>query len=250
MNKQKIIVIVGSTASGKTSLGIEVAKKINGEIISADSRAIYRTMDIGTAKPRNQNPDYRTQTTDEYLVDGVVHYGFDIVDPDEHFQAFDFKKFAESKIKDIVSRGKVPIVVGGTGLYISGLVDNFDFEGGVVGEPKFDVLQIGLMVDRQALYDRIDQRVDEMIKQGLVDEVRSLQEKYGCEVKSMTGIGYRQICEFLDGKVSIETAIENLKRDSRHYAKRQMTWFKRDNRIHWIENAQEAQKLVEDFLAT
>ncbi|EKD47293.1 MAG: tRNA delta(2)-isopentenylpyrophosphate transferase [uncultured bacterium] len=256
MKYQKLIVIVGPTASGKTSLGIEVARKSNGEIISADSRAIYREMNIGTAKPVGQNPDYRIQTTEpriqisgQHLVDEIVHYGFDLVNPDEHFQAFDFKKFAESKIDDIAGRGKVPIVVGGTGLYISGLVDNFDFEGGVAGEPKFDVLQIGLKVDRQTLYDRINQRVDGMIKQGLVDEVQFLKEKYGCEVKSMTGIGYRQICEYLDGKVSIETAIENLKRDSRHYAKRQMTWFKRDSRIHWIETPQEAIKLVEDFLA-
>lgn len=250
MNKQKMIVIVGPTASGKTSLGIEIAKQFNGEVISADSRAIYREMNIGTAKPGNQNPDYRTQTTDKYLVDGIVHHGFDLVDPDEHFHAFDFKQFAESKINDIVSRGKVPIVVGGTGLYISGLVDNFDFEGGTVGESKFYALQIGLKVERQTLYGRIDQRVDAMIEQGLVDEVQSLKEKYGCRVKSITGIGYRQICEYLDGKVDLDKAVENLKRNSRHYAKRQMTWFKRDKRIHWIDNSQDAIKLVEDFLAT
>ncbi|MBU4315312.1 tRNA (adenosine(37)-N6)-dimethylallyltransferase MiaA [Patescibacteria group bacterium] len=280
MNKQKLIVIVGSTASGKTSLGIQIAKKFNGGIISADSRAIYREMNIGTAKPaRSTIPsmepvssefdesivpipggawsgfagDSRSEpgmtNNDEYLVDGVRHYGFDLVNPDEHFQALDFKKFAEANINKIALRGKVPIVVGGTGLYISGLVDNFDFEGGVVGESKYDVLQIGLKVDRQILYDRIDHRVDEMIEQGLVDEVRALKEKYGCAVKSMTGIGYRQICEYLDGEVGIETAIENLKRDSRHYAKRQMTWFKRDNRIHWIEDAQDAIKLVTTFFA-
>jgi len=258
MNKSKIIVIIGPTASGKTSLGIEVAKKFNGEVISADSRAIYRKMDIGTAKPEKDSMQYTAEgaerpegvegSSDEYLVEGVLHHGFDIVDPDEHFQAFDFKEFAEAKIEEISSKGKLPIIVGGTGLYISGLVDNFDFEGGTAGESKFDVFQIGVKVDREVLYDRINNRIDEMIKDGLIDEVQKLNDEYGCEIKSMTGIGYRQICEHLNGEVSLETAIENHKRDSRHYAKRQMTWFKRDDRIHWIKDSKDAIELVEKFL--
>ncbi len=264
MNKPKVIVIIGPTASGKTSLAIKAAKQFDGEIISADSRAIYREMSIGTAKPERDgvchserseesirvDPSASTtpQDDDLYLVEGVVHYGFDIVEPDEHFQAFDFKEFAEAKIKDIVSQGKVPIVAGGTGLYVAGLVDNFDFEGGKAGKSKFDVLQIGIKVDREVLYDRINKRVDEMVDEGLVDEVCKLNDKYGCEIKSMTGIGYRQICEYLNGDVSLETAIENLKRDTRHYAKRQMTWFKRDDRIKWIEKVEEGIKLIKNFL--
>lgn len=250
MKKQKLIVIVGPTGSGKTSLGIRVAKQFGGEIISADSRAIYRGMNIGTAKPRK---DYRkmdalTPGPFDFWVEGIPHYGFDIVDPDEHFQAFDFKEYAEKKIEEIAAQGKVPIVVGGTGLYVSGLVDNFDFEGGSAGEPKFDVLQIGIKLDREVMYERIDKRVDEMVEEGLVEEVQKLNDKYGCEIKSMTGIGYRQICEYLNGEVSLEVAVENHKRDSRHYAKRQMTWFKRDDRIKWIEEPEEGIELVEKFL--
>lgn len=184
----------------------------------------------------------------QYLVEGIVHHGFDIVNPDEHFQAFDFKEFAEMKIEEIISRGKLPIIAGGTGLYVSGLVDNFDFDGGTAGEPKFDALQIGITREREVLYSRINKRIDEMVDEGLVDEVRKLNDEYGCEIKSMTGIGYRQICEYLNGKVSLDEAVENHKRDSRHYAKRQMTWFKRDKRIHWIEKPEEAIELIEKFL--
>lgn len=248
MNRQKIIVIIGPTASGKTSLSIQVAKQFNGEIISADSRAIYRKMDIGTAKPERQGSDARLQNPDEYLVEGIAHHGFDIVNPDEHFQAYDFKEFAEAKIEEIAARGKVPIIAGGTGLYVSGLVDNFDFEGGVAGDPKFEVLQIGIKTDREVLYARINKRVDEMVDEGLIEEVRKLNDEYGCEIKSMTGIGYRQICEYLDGKVSLEEAVESHKRDSRHYAKRQMTWFKRDKQIHWIEKPEEAIRFIKAFL--
>lgn len=243
MGKHKIIVIVGPTGSGKTSLAIEAARRFDGEIISADSRAIYKKMDIGTAKPPKDERD-----SPDYLVEGVVHHGFDLVYPDEHFQAFDFKEFAEKKIEEIAARGKVPIIAGGTGLYVSGLVDNFDFEGGQAGEPKFDVLQIGIKRDREVMYDRINKRVDEMVEEGLVEEVRKLNDEYGCELKSMTGIGYRQICEYLNGKCSLEEAIEEHKKDSRRYAKRQMTWFKRDDRINWIGSMEEGIELIKNFL--
>ncbi|PIX62234.1 hypothetical protein CO057_03545 [Candidatus Uhrbacteria bacterium CG_4_9_14_0_2_um_filter_41_50] len=239
MKKPKIIAILGPTASGKTGLALQVAKKLNGEVINADSRTIYQEMNIGTAKPVFKRGQ---------VVDDVLHWGFDLVSPDQHFQAYNFKEFAESKIADILERGKLPIIAGGTGLYIQGLVDNFDFEGDKAVEPKFEVLQIGILVNREELYKRTDDRVDQMIASGLVDEVRSLKEKYGCSVKSMTGIGYRQICQFLNGEVSLAEAIRIIKRDSRHYAKRQMTWFKRDDRIKWIKDSKEAMELIEKFL--
>lgn len=320
MNKPKIIVVLGPTASGKTSLAIDIAKRFDGEIISADSRAIYRQMDIGTAKPPR---DKRAQAlarregqkegikdlfrAKPYMVEEVPHWGFDLCDPDEDFSAADFQAYAEEKIKEITGRGHLPIIAGGTGLYISAIVDNLSFTevepdkklraelqdlsdqelverlqkadseaaktidtanrrrllraveivettGQPLSaqqtkkEPKYDVLQLGLKVDREVLYERIDMRVDEMIAAGLVDEVRALRDEYGCEINSMTGIGYRQICAFLDGYLKLRDAIEVLKRDTRHYAKRQMTWFRRDGRIEWIENQEKALALVADFL--
>ncbi|RMD50726.1 tRNA dimethylallyltransferase [Candidatus Parcubacteria bacterium] len=235
MAKQKLVVIVGPTASGKTALAIEAAKKIDAEIICADSRTVYKDMDIGTAKP----------TAAEMNM--VPHWGLDLVNPDEHFQAFDFQQYARRKIKEIAARGKKIIIAGGAGLYIAGLIDNFDFEGGKRGESNYDVLQIGLNVPREQLYNRINQRVDEMMESGLLDEVRKIRRQYGCDIKAMTGIGYRQLCQFLNGEIDLEEAVRLIKRDSRHYAKRQMTWFKADDRIKWVNGKQQALKLIINF---
>ncbi|MBM5789981.1 tRNA (adenosine(37)-N6)-dimethylallyltransferase MiaA [Candidatus Parcubacteria bacterium] len=319
--RPKIILIVGPTASGKTGLGIEIAKRVGGEVVSVDSRQVYRGMDIGTAKVsptttddlsfRGVQPPSLQRTRLPFLqgrkeayrdlplvVDGVVHWGIDLADPDEEFTVADFKAYAEQKIKEIVRRGQVPILVGGTGLWVSALIDNFDLtetasdpalraelearplgdlfaqykrldpEGAEVidrenkrrvvralevclltgkpfstqqtrGEPKYEVLQIGLRVPREVLNERINARVDEMIARGLVDEVRTLRARYGCDVDAMTGIGYRQVCAFLDGKCSLEEAVEETKKATRHYAKRQMTWFKRDPRIQWVDRPEE-----------
>ena len=246
MNKPKIVVILGPTASGKTGLALEVAKLFNGEVISADSRTVYAQMDIGTAKPSLQS--IQDLVCGGWSHAGVLHWGFNLVNPDEHFQALDFKKFAEHKISDIVCRKKTPVIAGGTGLYIQGLVDNFDFEGGVAGEPKYNALQIGIFIDRAELYVRINKRVETMIASGLVSEVSGLKKKYGCRIKSMTGIGYRQICQYLEGRVNLKEAIEMIKRDTRRYSKRQMTWFKRDRRIIWVSNLNEAVVAIEKFL--
>jgi len=315
--KPKVIAIVGPTASGKTRLGIEIAKQWNGEVISVDSRQIYRGMSIGTGKVEGEWVEAEIQkggSIDQLfgsrrtlIVEGVPHWGIDLVDPNEHFSAAEFKDYAQKKIVEIVARGKLPVLVGGTGFWLKALIDNLDLTdtpGDVAvraelelralgdlyhelkeldpvgaevidqhnkrrvvralevikltgrpwseqqskGEPLCDVLQIGLMVDRDTLVDRISERVDEMVAMGLVDEVRGLKERFGCDLESMTGIGYRQICQFLNGEGKLKDAIEEVKKDTRQYAKRQMTWFKRDTRIHWIQSQDSTMDLIKMFL--
>ncbi len=300
--KQQVIAILGPTSSGKSSLGIQVAKKIGAEIISVDSRQIYKEMDIVTGKEMGEWDAER----ECMIVDGVVHWGLDIAAPDQDFSAADFKEYAEQKIDDIAARGKMPMLVGGTGFWLQALIDNFDLtqtakddavraelekksleelseeysaldpEGAemidtknmrrlvraievckvtgvpfskqqTTGESKYDVLQIGIEVPRDVLVERINARIDVMVGMGLLDEVQALYEKYGCEVPSMSGIGYRQVCKFIDGLTTFEDAIEEMKRDSRHYAKRQVTWWKRDDRIKWVKGLEEAEELVHAF---
>jgi tRNA dimethylallyltransferase len=302
----KLIAIVGPTASGKTGLGIEIAKRVCGEVVSVDSRQVYREMNVGTAKIQEDKKDKDDQE-EPIIVDGILHWGIDLIDPDEDYSVADFKRYAEGKIEEILKRKHVPILVGGAGLWISALIDNYNLtqtsanpklraqlEARTIGdllaeynrldpdgaevidrdnkrrlvralevtkitgrpfsqqrrkeEPKYDVLQIGLSVDRTELNVRINQRVDEMIANGLVNEVRVLKEKYGCEIDAMSGIGYRQICEFLNGKTTLAQAIEETKKTTRRYAKRQMTWFKRDRRIQWISDRAKAMNLVLNFL--
>ena len=286
--KPKVVVIVGPTASGKTAVSIELAKKINGEIISADSMQIYKYMDIGTAKP----------TLEE--MQGIKHYMLDVVMPDETFNVAKYKSMAESAIEGILKKGKVPIIVGGTGLYINTLVDGIEFadvpgdeeyrneliekgyrEGAmsiykelekvdsesakkidpnnirrvaraleiykVTGktktqldiesrkEVKYDYRLFGMEWDRETLYNRIDLRVDKMIEAGLIDEVRNVTEKFKISNTAVQGLGYKEVIEFLNGNISYEEMIEKLKLETRHYAKRQLTWFRRDKRIKWIK---------------
>lgn len=314
---QKLVVVVGPTASGKTQLGIDLAKRFDGEVISVDSRQIYRGMDVGTAKPEGEwkeEPIERGSirqlfgTRHTFLVDGVPHWGIDVADPDEEYSVADFKKYADAKIAEIAKRGRLPILVGGTGLWVRAVVDNLnltetppnkdlrvklearhlddlfaeykrlDPDGAEVidrdnkrrvvralevtlatgkpfsaqlrrGQGKYELLEIGLRVDRDVLNARLDQRVEEMVAKGLVNEVRRLRDAYGCETESMTGIGYRQICRFIEGKSSVSDAVEETKKATRAYAKRQMTWFKRDERIRWIDKPEEAFGLVTRFLA-
>ncbi len=302
----KIIAIVGPTASGKTALGLELAKKFNGEIISADSRQIYKKMDIGTDKPKGAWQKF--EGGEAYFAQGVPHYLMDIIDPGQDFSLADFKELAKKHINNILGRGKLPIMVGGTGLYFQSIIDNFDIpeiapnkklrkelekksleellellkkldeetfkkidiknprrvvralevviltgksfvKQQTKSKPEYNCLQIGIKRDKEELYERINKRVGNQYIRGLLSEVESLiKQKYGWQLPGMTGIGYKQIGYYLRGEMSLDEAKEILKRDTRHYAKRQLTWFKRDERIKWIKEKKEAEKLIEEFI--
>ncbi len=301
----KVLFIVGQTASGKTALAIALAKQFNGAIINADSRQVYKKMNILTAKPlRDPN-----NTRSEYLVEGIKHYLIDICDPGKTFTLADFKKQAQEAIKEILEHGQLPIIVGGTGLYIWSLVDNLDIPAIAPNkklrdsleeksladlvkllknnDPQtaekidlknkrrvlralevslssgesfakqatksdfiYDSLQIGLRWHRAEIFKRIEHRIDEQIKNGALEETKKLLKDYPINLPSLTSIGYKQIGAFLKGECSLEEAVAQFKRDTRHYAKRQETWFKRDDRIQWIEknDTEMAVKLVKVFL--
>ena len=286
--KPKVIVIVGPTASGKTGASIELAKRVNGEIVSADSMQIYKHMDIGTAKV----------TLEE--ADGIKHYMIDVVNPDENFNVAIYKKMAEESIREIIEKGKTPIIVGGTGLYVNTLVNGIELnevedDGQVrillekrledegidalfeelekidpeaasvidknnvrrviralevykitgktkteldkesIKEPPFDYAIYGILTEREKLYERINYRVALMIEQGLVNEVKTLREKYQFSKTALQGLGYKEVIDYLDGNCTHAEMVEKLKMETRRYAKRQITWFKRDERIKWIE---------------
>ena len=276
----RVIAVVGATASGKTSYAIELAKKINGEIISADSRLVYKGMDIGTAKP----------TIDE--MQEIPHYMIDVVEPEYNYSVGLYVKEAKKHITDIISRGKVPIVVGGTGLYFRVLLENYDLPDvkpdyelrkelssysyeellemltkldekaansvekndkkkliryieiiKLAGKPldlvrgvkekEFNVVWVGLNFPREILYDRINKRVDLMIEQGLIDETKKLLQKHGRISNITDTIGYREVLSYLDGELSLDEAKDKLKQNTRNYAKRQLTWFRKNEQINW-----------------
>ena len=307
----KIIAVVGPTASGKTAVGIALARAFDGEVVAADSRTIYRGLDIGTAKPTGERMlggDLKEMAAEKPLmVEGIPHWSIDIADPDEVFSVAGYQAYADKVIDGILRRSHVPIIVGGTGLYIRALIDRPNFTevppndalrvelatlsnaelmaeiaerdpdtastidednrrrleraieilratGKTLAEtqkfdkPRYEALQIGLEIERDNLYSRIDERVDVMIAGGLVDEVRELRNKYGNNATAMTGIGYRQVSEFLDGKTKLKDAVTRIKFDSHHYAKRQETWFKRDERIVWVHDAKGAIETAQKFL--
>lgn len=301
----KIIVIVGPTASGKTDLGLALAKKFNGEIISADSRQVYKKMDIGTAKPKGE------WERDVYVVEGVPHYAMDNVEPDQEFTLADFKVLATKCVQDILDRKKIPIIVGGTGLYVWSLIDNLDiphvapnlelrnelekkdlaelvamlekldpdtcakidlrnprrvlralevvissgqsfFAQRTKSEPLFEALQIGIEVPKEELYKRIDVRVDKQVADGLLLETQELVRLgYGWNLPSMSSIGYKQMGYYIKGEMGLQEAVDRLKSDTQKYAKRQMTWFKRDKRVVWIKNTNLSLvvDLVKEFLS-
>ena len=239
--KKPLIILTGPTAVGKTSLSIELAKAVNGEIISADSMQVYRHMDIGSAK-----------ITPEEM-ENIPHHLIDVLDPDEDFNVVTFQKLAKKAAGDIWMREKIPIIAGGTGFYIQALLYDIDFraieyfrqtgekishhnEAMHQKESPYHFLYYVLNTDRTRLYDRIDRRVDLMLEQGLIDEVQRLKEM-GCHrgQTSMQGLGYKEILDYLEGRCSLEEAVYILKRDTRHFAKRQLTWFRRERQVRWIE---------------
>ena len=282
--KPTVIVICGPTASGKTKLGIEVANNVDEEIVSADSMQIYKYMDIGTAKPTEEE---RKQ---------AVHHLVDFVEPNKRYSVSDYKKDATNTIKDILKRKKVPIVVGGTGLYINSLIYNIEYneietdlryreelnklanetlykmaieideeatkkvsqndkkrlarileiykstgktktelEKDSRKELEFDYKIFVLSMDREILYERINKRVDLMIDQGLIEEVKSLLEKYDEFPTAMQGLGYKEVKEYLDGRLTKEEMIEKIKQETRRYAKRQLTWFRQYKNAIWLD---------------
>lgn len=288
MDKPNIICVVGPTASGKTAYAIKLAKEQNGEIVSCDSMQIYKYMDIGTAKPTKEEQRK------------VPHHMIDFVDPNTDYSVADFVKDATEVINDILSRGKTPVLCGGTGLYIDSVIGGIEFseqkrddeyrallwnmaeEKGVDAvhdllkeqdpqeaakvhpnnikrviraleicktsgmtkteadklarkEPKYNAEIIGLMPDREILYERIDRRVDIMMQQGLLQEVELLIEKsIRRDSTAMQAIGYKELIEYIDGKCSLDEAVDKIKQESRRYAKRQLTWFRRNPDIIWI----------------
>lgn len=299
-----LIILTGPTAVGKTALSIGLAKAVNGEVISADSMQVYRKMDIGTAKI----------TAAE--MQGVRHHLIDILDPGEDFNVVLFKEYALKAMEDIYSRGRIPIVVGGTGFYIQALLYDIDFEendndmsyreelqnlanlhgnsyihdmlakvdpesaekihennvkrviralefykktGTKISEHNeaesqkespYNFEYFVLCDDRAKLYDKIDRRIDIMLEDGLVDEVRGLvAEGYDRSLVSMQGLGYKEIIDYLQGRCSFDEAVYTLKRDTRHFAKRQITWFKREKHVTWVnKNEYESEADILEYM--
>ena len=297
---KKIVVICGPTASGKTALSIALAKAFDGEVVSAASMQIYRRMDIGTAKPTKQQ------------MDGVPHHMLEVAEPGEAYSVSRYVEEAPACVEDILARGKLPIVCGGTGLYIDGLIRGTDYQpagtdNGIreqldgeweaqgaeemmarlaavdpdsaarlhlsdkrrilralevylaTGEtitvhnartkaipPRYEAVMIGLNTEpRQILYDRIDRRVGVMLEQGLLQEVQSLLEDGLLEGTAAQAIGYKELLAYFRGEMTLETAADLIRQKSRNYAKRQLTWFRRDERVKWIVyNAPEAAQAV------
>lgn len=250
-----LVVIVGETASGKSDLAMDLARKFNGEIICADSRTIYRGMNIGTAKPTLAD---RAE---------IPHHMLDIINPDERYSVAEFKVTTEKLIEEISSRGRLPIMVGGTGLYIDAVIFNYEFSqpnaprskensrhlDPDVASKKHDLRQstllLGLRVDREVLEERIRRRIDVMFDSGFEAEVRRLVEAYGTESEAMSGIGYRTMTKYLQGEMTLDEAKEEFVRGDKSLAKRQRTWFKRNKSIHWVEKQSEAVDLVTTLLS-
>ena len=233
-------IILGPSGSGKTGVAIKIAKTIGGEIISADSRAIFKGMDIGTAKPSLEEQD------------GVPHFGIDLVNPDERFTVSDWKTYVEQKISEIKKRGHVPIIVGGTGLYIDALIYDYHFRGPTghkIGdieqktcsdrkEVKGDYLIIGVKTKPLELRERLKKRIDQMFNEDLYDEVRTLASKYDWHLGSMKSDIYEYAWKYLNGEMTLKEAKEKCFFEDWHLAKRQVTWFKRNPNIIWLSLTQ------------
>ena len=300
--KPTVIVIGGPTASGKSKLAVELAKQINGEIISADSMQIYKDMNIGTAKITKQE------------MQGIKHYMLDFLSPEERYSVSQYKEDAEECIKQIIEKGKVPIIVGGTGLYIDSLIYGIEFAkedidteyrdklNKIAEEGKLDLLYkkaleidpiamekispndqkriirvleiynktgktkteqdiksrqndieynyrvFAIDMDREVLYERINKRVDLMIESGLIEEVKDLMAKYKNFQTAMQGLGYKEVVEYLNGSIEKKNMIENLKQKTRNYAKRQLTWFRKNKETIWLNGETSIEENVSKIL--
>lgn len=248
-----LIVIVGPTASGKTSLGVKLAKQFNGEVICADSRTVYKGLDVGTAKP----------TTHEQA--GIVHHMLDVVSPNEQFTAADFKTSANQLINDIASKHKVPFMVGGSGLYIDSVLFDYKFSPANAlkdktnprhldqsvpkqrGSLRNNTLVIGITKDNAALKQAIQERIEVMLQNGLVDEVKSVMEKYPTS-KALHAPGYKAVTSYVNGALTLDEAKQEFVRNDYQLAKRQKTWFKRNKSIQWVHEQSEAIASVKAFL--
>lgn len=302
MKKPTVIVICGPTASGKTELSIELAKKINGEIVSADSMQIYKDMDIGSAKISKQG------------MQGIKHYLIDIISPNKRYSVANYKQDAKNAIEKILNNGKIPIVVGGTGLYIDSLIYEIEYKDIKINEEyrkklekikekdgieilykkaleidpeamkkissndykritrileiyeatgknktqqeaesrlneiPYDYKVFAIDYNREKLYERINKRVDIMIEKGLIEEVRKLLTKYNEFPTAMQGLGYKEVKQYLDGELSKEEMIEKIKQESRRYAKRQFTWFRKNKQTIWINGMDTVSKNINIIL--
>ena len=300
--KHKVIVICGPTASGKTALSIELAKKINGEIVSADSMQIYKDMDIGTAKPTKQE------------MGEIKHYLLDFVSPEDRYSVAQYKQDAKKAIKEIINKGKTPIIVGGTGLYVDSLIYEIEYndikldeeyrkelekiaeEQGLeelykkaveidpeamkkisqndkkrimrvleiyhsTGKTKteqekesrknpveYDYRVFAINWDREILYQRINKRVDIMVDQGLIEEVKEILNKYDKFPTAMQGLGYKEVVDYLNGIYTKEEMIEKIKLETRRYAKRQLTWFRKNKQTIWLDGTNDIQNNVNIIL--
>ncbi len=287
--KPKLVAVIGPTASGKTDISVQIAKKYDGEIINADSRQMYKYLSIGTASPTEKEKS------------GVPHHLFDFLDPKDECNVAEWREFAEKKIYEITQKDKLPILCGGTGLFVNALTQNFslpsippnaefrkkmeqknseelwknlkekdpeeasridpqnkkyiiraleiyEFSGEKksqimnTGEALYDTFVVGITLPRDLLYKKIDQRTDTMENMGFLDEVKELLHKgYSKEDPAMMSHGYREALEYLEGARSLESLLEIMKKNTRNYAKRQLTWWRRDTRVHWYNSySQEA----------
>jgi len=303
--KPKVLVIAGPTASGKTKISIELAKRLNGEIISADSMQIYKYMNIGTAKPTEEEKE------------GIPHYLMDFLEPDEKFSVAQYKEMATKYIEEILSKNKVPIIAGGTGLYINSVTEEINFDTEIVEnkkireelekisleqgneglyeelkrvdkdaanrihladtkriiralevyrttgititehqkmskqiDKKYDYKIVGLKFEREKLYERINKRVDLMVKDGLIEEAKEVIDMMSSKgrLTSFQAIGYKEFVPYFNGKITLEEALEIIKQESRRYAKRQITWFKRTNGLEWIDADRDVNEIVSEII--
>ncbi len=305
--KEKLIILVGPTGVGKTNLSLKLAEKFRGEIVSGDSMQVYKGFDIGTDKIMSQERR------------GINHYLIDIKEPNETYSTADFQKDARSTINRISKKGKLPFLVGGSGLYLQSVIYDYQFgenkpdkklrqeletylekngqeklykklleldpeqadkihpnnhvrliraiesylvTGKTMSERNksqtkellYDVLIIGLTLDRGALYEKINNRVDQMIEEGLIEEVEAFYRLGLSEAQSMRGIGYKEFIPYFEGRRSLEDCIDQLKQNSRNYAKRQLTWFKNKLKVNWFDatdvlrDSREVEALIKDFL--